>query len=278
MIRNRCVQTALVVTARCADELTIFSPLLQDELTEAGRRVYPTIPEDIFRYYSQARKSWLWWRSFKWARKPVKVYFTNSVSWRPVLSLSTRNLEWNRPDCVIFRYRSNTSFNAMRSNDQSLRNTPDVRMSSPFVDPNSLDFLPFSNQPQSVYPQNSNYNGFHSQHAGDLHTPVGFGITNPFSQQLGNAAPMDTEAANMGLNQFGQQFFSSPFQNPQPFAQQPSFAPSAFQQDPGFDPIDKTIEKSSLNELELQEPSLKMPASDVDMAGQSEHQNPADQK
>lgn len=152
-------------------------------------------------------------------------------------------------------------------------------MSSPFVDPNSLDFLPFANQPHSFYPPNSGYNGgIHSQQAGDLHTPMGFGMTNPFSQQLGTTASMDADATNMGLNQFGQQFFSSPFQNPQPFAQQPSFAPSAFQQDPGFDPMDESIEKSSLNELELQDTSSKMPASDVDMVGQSDHQNPADQK
>lgn len=166
----------------------------------------------------------------------------------------------------------------MRSNEQSLRNTPDIRMSSPFVDPTSLDFLPFSNQPHNFYPQNSNYNGFHSQLAGDLHTPLGLGVANPFSQQMDNTAPMDTDAANMGLNQFGQQFFSSPFQNPQPFAQQQSFAPSAFQQDPGFDPMEETVEKSSLNELELQDPSIKVSTSDVDMASQSGQQNAADQK
>lgn len=42
--------------------------------------------------------------------------------------------------------------------------------------------------------------------------------------------------------------------------------------------MDETVEKSSLNELELQDPSLKVPASEVDMASQSEHQNAADEK
>lgn len=165
----------------------------------------------------------------------------------------------------------------MKLKEQFRRNTPDLRKFSPFVDLNSLDFLPFANQPHSFDPRNSDYNGFHSHHAGDLHTPMRFGMTNPYSQQLGTTASMDADATNMGLNQFGQQFFSSPFQNPQPFAQQPSFAPSAFQRDLRFDHMDETIENSSSN-VELQDPSPKMPVSDVDMSGQSEHQNPADQK
>lgn len=165
----------------------------------------------------------------------------------------------------------------MKLNEQSRRNTPDLRMSSSFVDLNSVESLPFTDQSHSFYSQNSGYNRFHSHHAGDLHTPMGFNMTNPYLQQRGTTTSMDAGATNMGLDQFDQQVFSSPFQNPLPFAQQSSLAPSAFQQDVGFDLINETL-KSPSNDLELQDPSPKMVASDADMPGQSEHQNPTDQK
>lgn len=165
----------------------------------------------------------------------------------------------------------------MKSNEQTRRNTPDLRLSSPFIDPNSLGFLSFANQSQNLFtPNSTGFNGgFHSQHAGDLHTPMGLNMINPltFSNQLAGTAPMDADATAMGLNQFGQQFFSSPFQSTQPFAQQPSFAPSAFHHDSAYDAMDESIENSSLNELELQEPSTKMPTSTMEMTSQGGYKN-----
>lgn len=165
----------------------------------------------------------------------------------------------------------------MKSNEQLPRGTPELQFSSPFGDPNSLPFLSYANQPNgSLTPSLSGFNpGFHSQHAGDLHTPMGLSMVNSCPQM---AAPMDPNA--MGLNQFGQQFFSQPFQNPQSFAQQPSFAPSAFvHRDSGIDPMDESVDNSSLNELDLLgNPSSKLQTSTVDSPEQTDTQTHTDQK
>ena len=176
-----------------------------------------------------------------------------------------------------FPIRPHPDFIDLKSNEQTRRTTPEPRLSSPFVDPNSLNFLPFTNQPHNLFTPNSiGFNGnFHSQQAGDLHTPMGLNMMTPlpFSNQLASVAPMDADATAMGINQFGQQFFSSPFQNTQSFAQQPSFAPSAFHHDSAYDAMDESVENSSLNELELQDPSTKMPALTVGMASQGDYKN-----
>ena len=156
----------------------------------------------------------------------------------------------------------------MKSNDQ----LPQASLSSPFVDPNSLSFFPLANQPNNLLtPSSGGFNGgFHSQHAGDLHTPtMGLDMmnSNPFPQQF----PMGSDTTNMGLNPLGQQFFSQPFQNAQPFAQQPqSFAPSAFvHRDGGYDAMDESLENSSLHDLDLQvDPATKLPASTIELPEQ----------
>lgn len=165
----------------------------------------------------------------------------------------------------------------IQSNEQFPRATPELQFSSPFGDSNSLPFLSYTNQPNGLLsPRFNGFNtGIHSQHAGDLHTPRGLGMVNSFPQL---AAPMDPSA--MGLNQFGQQFFSQPFQNPQSFAQQPSFAPSAFvHRDSGIDPMEESMEKSSLHELDFSsDPSSQFPTSAADQSEQTDIQNLADQK
>lgn len=149
---------------------------------------------------------------------------------------------------------------------------PRVNPFSPLVDPNSLSLLTFANQPNSILTPNlGGFNpGFHSQHAGDLHTPtMGLGMMNSLSQLA--AAPMDSDVTAMGLNHFGQSLFSNPFQNPQPFPQQPTFAPPSVlvHRDSGYDAMNESIENSSLHDLDLQaDPLVKMPPSVVEMPGQ----------
>jgi hypothetical protein len=133
---------------------------------------------------------------------------------------------------------------------------PHVNPFSPLVDPNALSLLSFAHQPNGILTPNlGGFNpAFHSQHAGDLHTPtMGLDMINSFSQ-LGP----------MGLNQYGQPLFSNanPFQNQQPFAQQPAFAPPSVlvHRDSGCDAaVDESIENSSLNDFNMQaDPSMKL--------------------
>ncbi|BCR85633.1 grainyhead-like protein [Aspergillus chevalieri] len=139
---------------------------------------------------------------------------------------------------------------------------PRVNPFSPLVDPNALSMLSFAHQPNGILTPNlGGFNpAFHSQHAGDLHTPtMGLDMINSLSQ-LG---PMDQDATGMGLNQYGQSLFSNtnPFQNQQPFAQQPAFAPPSVlvHRDSGYDAaMDESIENSSLNDFDMQaDPSVK---------------------
>lgn len=89
---------------------------------------------------------------------------------------------------------------------------------------------------------------------------MGLDMINSFSQ-LG---PMDQDATAMGLNQYGQPLFSNanPFQNQQPFAQQPAFAPPSVlvHRDSGCDAaVDESIENSSFNDFDMQaDPSMKL--------------------
>lgn len=155
----------------------------------------------------------------------------------------------------------------MKSNEQTRQSTPDVRLSSLFVNSDSHGFLSFAKRSDNLFILNSSgFNGgLHSQHAGDLHTPKTLNTMNPltFSNQLAGTAPMDANATTMGLNQFGQQFLP-PFQHTLPLAQQSSFAPSAFHYGFAHDAMDE-FTGSSLNGLETQEPSARMPASAVVM-------------
>ena len=162
----------------------------------------------------------------------------------------------------------------MKPNDQLSQASPSLQLSSPFVDPNSLSFFPLANQPNNLLtPSSSVFNGgFHSQQAGDLHTPtMGMGMMNslPLSQQF----PMESDPTTMSLNPLGQQFFSQPFQNAQPFAQQQqqSFAPSAFvHRDSRYDAMDESPENSSLHDLDVQvDPSTKLPASTIELPEQA---------
>lgn len=189
----------------------------------------------------------------------------------------------NNSDREIVCNRPNMNSDDMQPNDQLSQATPSLQLSSPFVDPNSLSFFPLANQPNNpLTPSSGGFNGgFHSQQAGDLHTPsMGLGMMNslPLSQQF----PMESDTTAMGINPLGQQFFSQPFQNAQPFAQQQqSFAPSAFvHRDSGYDAMDESLEDSSLHDLDVQDPSTKLPASTIELSEQANdpHYSLANQK
>lgn len=62
----------------------------------------------------------------------------------------------------------------MKPNEQFLQTTPGLRLSSLFINPNSLSFLPFANQSNNLLTPNYGRfsGGLHSSRAGDLHTPT----------------------------------------------------------------------------------------------------------
>lgn len=184
---------------------------------------------------------------------------------------SDREIACNRPD---------VSGDDIKPNDQLSQATPSLQLSSPFVDPNSISFFPLANQPNNpLTPSLGGFNsGFHSQQAGDLHTPMGLNMMNSLPQ-----FPMESDTTTIGLNPLGQQFFSQPFQNAQPFAQQPqSFAPSAFvHRDSGYDAMDESLDNSSLHDLDVQvDPSTQLPAQTIELPEQANdpHYSLANQK
>ncbi|OJJ51602.1 hypothetical protein ASPZODRAFT_12416 [Penicilliopsis zonata CBS 506.65] len=147
----------------------------------------------------------------------------------------------------------------VKMNDPTPRAPQDLRFSPSFIDPNSYAFMPLANQVPGYYTPNSGGLGavFHSQ-AGDLHTPtLGLNMMTPLS--LPHHVPSVSSnhshgAGHMGLeNHFSPQFAQQPFQNINPFAQQPSYAPSAFlhHRDSCYDPMDPSCDESSLNEMDL---------------------------
>lgn len=89
---------------------------------------------------------------------PHRVNFSKS-SPRKILT----EVVWNRP---------NMDGSDMKPNEQFPQTNPGLRLSSPFVNPNSLSFLPFANQPNNfLIPNYGRFSGgLDSSRAGDLHT------------------------------------------------------------------------------------------------------------
>ncbi|KIN01035.1 hypothetical protein OIDMADRAFT_28740 [Oidiodendron maius Zn] len=135
--------------------------------------------------------------------------------------------------------------------DPTPRAQPDPwRFTPSLLDPNSLAFTSFANQPPNYYtpPHGGNNALFHSQ-AGDLHTPglgVSMGIDPPLSQAASvDGLPGGTMLDMSAFSHMPPQFqnynpFGDPNQHPQHEHQQTSFAPSSFvRHDTGYETMEQ---------------------------------------
>jgi hypothetical protein len=121
------------------------------------------------------------------------------------------------------------------------------RFTPSLLDPNSLAFTSFANQPPTYYtPPGGNNALFHSQ-AGDLHTPSmgDLGLETPLSQATSadglHGTMMDMSAFGHMPSQF-QNYnpFGDPHQHPSHEHQQTSYAPSSFvRHDTGYETMDQ---------------------------------------
>ncbi|KAI0509489.1 CP2 transcription factor-domain-containing protein [Xylaria bambusicola] len=137
---------------------------------------------------------------------------------------------------------------AFRDQDPTPRASgPEWRYTPSLFNPNSFTFDAFANQPPGYYtPTPGGTNTLYHHQAGDLHTPMGMGLSTPLSLPTNDGTIHAGPSGMLEIPHFHQpsiapqQFHHGPF-NPfiQPVSQQPTFAPSSFtQHDTGYETMD----------------------------------------
>ncbi|KAL1857815.1 hypothetical protein Plec18170_003039 [Paecilomyces lecythidis] len=133
----------------------------------------------------------------------------------------------------------------LKVHDPTPRALQDFRFTPSLMDPNSLAFMSFANQPPGYYtPTPGGMNTLYHSSAGDLHTPtLGLNLATPMSMQNPASGPLPVDpTVEMNLH-LQHHFLPQQFQNLNPFAQQAAFAPSTFLHhgDSGYDPGEDAV-------------------------------------
>lgn len=145
----------------------------------------------------------------------------------------------------FFFSRPVTETEDLKVHDPTPRALQDFRFTPSLMDPNSLAFMSFANQPPGYYtPTPGGMNTLYHSSAGDLHTPtLGLNLATPMSMQNPASGPLPVDpTVEMNLH-LQHHFLPQQFQNLNPFAQQAAFAPSTFLHhgDSGYDPGEDAV-------------------------------------
>lgn len=139
----------------------------------------------------------------------------------------------------------------IKVNDPTPRALQDFRFTPSLMDPNSVAFMSFANQPPGYYtPTPGGMTTLYHSSAGDLHTPtLGLNLTTPISLQNPVSGPLPVDpTVEMNLH-LQHHFLPQQFQNLNPFAQAASFAPNTFihHGDSGYDPMEDDAAMDDMN-------------------------------
>ncbi|KAI9777712.1 MAG: hypothetical protein M1839_008631 [Geoglossum umbratile] len=127
------------------------------------------------------------------------------------------------------------------------------RFTPSLLDPNSLAFATFANQPPGYYtPTPGGTNALYHSQAGDLHTPnMGISVGAPLSLPTTTATGLHAVTPAAGVHDFTPQTIQSQqFHNFNPFAAHNSFVPGQFTEQPtGFESMDASPDESPIRNI-----------------------------
>jgi hypothetical protein len=140
-------------------------------------------------------------------------------------------------------------------NERTPRNLHDLNFTPSWIDPQSMTMMSLAGQHPGFYTPNSGGMGaiFHNQ-AGDLHTPTaGLNMITPLS--LSNPIPIGQHNAQPPINHFNPQYLAQHMPDMDPYVQQQTFAPSAFMHRDSFEPMDESVDTTSIHSLPVDQAS-----------------------